>query len=85
MENAITILQNLIYHRFFHISNTTGVTSGAGTAFPSEAPDLTTGFDCPRTLRTALVQSGPNVTSNVIMLVTVTTYMKTLPNQFNCK
>jgi hypothetical protein len=44
MENAITILHNLIYHRFFHFSNTTGATSGAGTAFHSEAPDLTTGF-----------------------------------------
>ena len=44
MEHTIIIVQNLIYHRIFHIINTTGATSGAETACPSEAHDLTTGF-----------------------------------------
>ena len=32
----------MTYHRFFfNLSNTTGVTSGAGTAYPSGAPGFT--------------------------------------------
>jgi hypothetical protein len=34
----------MTYHRVSNYINTTGVSSGAGTAYPSEAPWLTTGF-----------------------------------------
>ena len=44
----ITMRTNLssfvIYHRVCNKSNTTGATSGTGTAFPSEAPEFTHGL-----------------------------------------
>ena len=34
----------IIYHRVCNKSNTTGATSGAETAYPSGAPEFTSGF-----------------------------------------
>jgi len=34
----------MTYHRVCNYINTMGVTSGAGTAYPSRAPELTPGF-----------------------------------------
>ena len=34
----------MTYHRDCKYSNTTGATSGAGTAYPSRAPKFTLGF-----------------------------------------
>ena len=34
----------MTYHRVYSNSNTTDVTSGAGTAYPSGAPEFTHGF-----------------------------------------
>ena len=41
----IQVLSSFItYHRVCTYINTTGVTNGAGTAYPSRAPELTPGF-----------------------------------------
>jgi hypothetical protein len=42
----------MIYHRVY---NTTGATSGAGTAYPSEAPEFTVGFNGGRVARSIIV------------------------------
>ena len=34
----------MTYHRIYNYSNTTGTTSGAGTAYPSRAADFTPVF-----------------------------------------
>ena len=45
MENERTKkCHNMICHRVCNRSNTTGVTCGAGTAYPSETPVFTSGF-----------------------------------------
>jgi len=48
MKNHIKIFGYLssfmTYHRVCNYINTTGVTSGAGTAYPSGAPGFTPGF-----------------------------------------
>ena len=42
----------MIYHRVY---NTTGATSGAGTAYPSGAPEFTVGFNGDRVARSIIV------------------------------
>ena len=44
-NSYFTVLSSLMtYHRVCTQINTTGVTSGAGTAYPSRAPEFTPGF-----------------------------------------
>ena len=40
----MTVSSFMTYCRVCNYNNTTGATSGAGTAFPSEAPEFTPGF-----------------------------------------
>jgi hypothetical protein len=45
----------LCYHRLCNKSNTTGVTSGAGTAYPSGAPEFTPVFSGIRVARSLVL------------------------------
>ena len=40
--STVLLSPNITYHRIFNMSNTTGVNSGAGIAYPSGVPEFTT-------------------------------------------
>jgi len=54
-EEHISISSFMTYHRVCNYINTTGVTRGAGTAYPSRATEFTLGFSGVRVSRSLVV------------------------------